>query len=475
MKPYIFGAFALFVLSIKFISCTTPEDEPTPPVIESIEPMIARTGDTITIIGRNFIPGKTFVKFNQVPAGNRIKETTTEIVTTVPGFATTGNISITVNGLFATSSTNFKVFNPTILEISHSKAFPGAKISIRGWNLVLKNDDGTTTDPIVKFNGVEAVVTTKNEDYLEVTVPHSPTIGKITINVGPFQVISSEDFFIVPWVNKADFVNETYGNAGFSIGKKIYIVGGYQVASHVFEYDTETDTWLLKNDFPGGNRNFAAGFSINGKGYIGTGDAFSQKDFWEYDPATDTWTQKADVPGPGRVLAVAFSIGSKGYIGGSAQNAANDFWEFDPGTNSWTQKSDIPGVFRGGSASFVISGKGYVTSGGDNTLLEFNPASNIWTTLADYPGAGRTGTLGFAVNGKGYVGAGAISSELGADDLWEYDPLTNTWTQKAGMYRNSYFGLAIVADGKAFAGFGMYFGNFNNLSADRSWWQFMEE
>ena len=38
-------------------------------------------------------------------------------------------------------------------------------------------------------------------------------------------------------------------------------------------------------------------------------------DFWEYDPSTNTWTQKADFGGTARNWAVGFSIGNKGYIG----------------------------------------------------------------------------------------------------------------------------------------------------------------
>ena len=49
----------------------------------------------------------------------------------------------------------------------------------------------------------------------------------------------------------------------------------------------------------------AVGFSIGGKGYIGTGAIWSPtwiyyKDFWEYDPVANTWTQKEDVGGTAR-------------------------------------------------------------------------------------------------------------------------------------------------------------------------------
>src|SRR5438552_2068704 len=106
------------------------------------------------------------------------------------------------------------------------------------------------------------------------------------------------------------------------------------------------DTWTQKADFGGAARSGAVGFSIGGKGYIGTGyDGSDTKDFWEYDPATNAWTQKADFGGIARENAVGFSIGSKGYIGTGANfdAAPTDFWEYDPATNAWTQKADFGG------------------------------------------------------------------------------------------------------------------------------------
>lgn len=51
--------------------------------------------------------------------------------------------------------------------------------------------------------------------------------------------------------------------------------------------------WTQKADFAGASRFQAVGFSIDGKGYIGTGSDVSRKrDFWEYDPSTDTWDRK---------------------------------------------------------------------------------------------------------------------------------------------------------------------------------------
>src|SRR5688572_13963097 len=64
--------------------------------------------------------------------------------------------------------------------------------------------------------------------------------------------------------------------------------------------------WTQKADFPGAAKISTVGFSILGKGYVGTGtilpDNYS-KEFWEFDPVSNTWTQKADFGGEGRVDA----------------------------------------------------------------------------------------------------------------------------------------------------------------------------
>ncbi|MBI4947768.1 MAG: hypothetical protein HY840_15360 [Bacteroidetes bacterium] len=89
-----------------------------------------------------------------------------------------------------------------------------------------------------------------------------------------------------------------------------------------------------KDRFRGVGRNYAVGFSIGTKGYIGTGTngASYFKDFWEYNPVGNTWTQKTDFGGTARRMAVGFSIGTKGYIGTGldAVSYTKDFWEYCP-------------------------------------------------------------------------------------------------------------------------------------------------
>src|SRR4030095_2288700 len=88
-------------------------------------------------------------------------------------------------------------------------------------------------------------------------------------------------------------------------------------------YSQAPNTWTRKADLPAAVRFAGVGFTIESKGYTGTGyngtDTYYHE-FCEYDPDNNSWSQKADLPAAGRYSAVGFSIGKKGYIGTGAQS-----------------------------------------------------------------------------------------------------------------------------------------------------------
>lgn len=210
------------------------------------------------------------------------------------------------------------------------------------------------------------------------------------------------------------------------------------------------DTWTQKADFGGGNRCRAVGFSIEGKGYLGTGTSFDSigsafRDFWEYDPLKDTWTQKADFGGIGRSGAVGFCIGNKGYLGtgeGNDNTYLKDFWEYDPALNRWAQKADFGGMARCWSAAFSIGSKGYVGTGVvaashmyARDFWQYDPAKDVWTKKSPYPGKPGSNATAFTIGDKGYMGMNfnCYDNMWWQRDFYEYDPATNTWTQKANF------------------------------------------
>lgn len=170
--------------------------------------------------------------------------------------------------------------------------------------------------------------------------------------------------------------------AAFVIGEKAYVVGGMtcqgsacSTLREVWEYDPATNVWTRKADFPV-ETTTAACFVLNGIGYVGTGYEGPQSSsavsthLWAYDPQTDTWTRRADFPGEGRYRAVGFTLGGKGYLGTGIQSAGptsdvvlRDMWEYDASADAWTQKPEFSGPARGAAVSFVIGARVWVGTG----------------------------------------------------------------------------------------------------------------
>jgi N-acetylneuraminic acid mutarotase len=242
------------------------------------------------------------------------------------------------------------------------------------------------------------------------------------------------------WTQKADFGGGgRQGASGFAIGNKGYVgcgTSGYDTRNNDFwEYDPATNIWTRKADFGGVERTEGVGFVIGNKGYIGTGVngqccTFTKLyDFWEYDPATDKWVRKADFGGGKRQLAVGFSINGKGYIGtgnSDTKDSFSDFWEYDPITDKWTRKADVPGGERVEAFGLSINGKGYIGIGDSSGVnkkdfWEYDPVLNKWEHKADFGGSPRHRAAGFSMPGKGYIGTGAGDNDY-LKDFWEYTP-----------------------------------------------------
>lgn len=227
--------------------------------------------------------------------------------------------------------------------------------------------------------------------------------------------------------------------------KILYILGFFLFST--LGFSQTQNYWTKKKDFSGLKRERAVAFSINGKGYIGTGVDTADvvhKDLWEYDPTSDTWTQKADVASVRR-NAVGFAIDDKGYIGtgmdsvsASLGNTLSDFHEYDPVTNSWTAKASFPGSGGVGlyfATGFSADSKGYICGGkrGPNNYTaefwEYKPSTDSWIQRQDFPGGVRYQLCSFTVDNLAYVGLG-IDQDVYRKDLWQYNPATNAWNQR---------------------------------------------
>lgn len=117
----------------------------------------------------------------------------------------------------------------------------------------------------------------------------------------------------------------------------------------------------------------------------------------------------------------------------------------------WVQKPSLPGPGRHRGFSFVISDKAYVGGGWNGMLMfgdfwEFDPASNSWTQRANILGGSAYTSCGVGINGKGYLTWGTVGTSL-----LEYDPVTNSWTFKASCPTSTWWeSNAVALNGKMY-------------------------
>jgi hypothetical protein len=155
-----------------------------------------------------------------------------------------------------------------------------------------------------------------------------------------------------------------------------------------------------------------------------------------------------------------FYIGT-GYNGSYGMTRCNIFRRYDIIQDSWTNIPSLPDSVRTNAISFVINGKAYVGQGYAyanclSDLYEYDPGSNNWTQKASCPFVfcSYGASAAFALNGKGYV-MGAAWNNYTTTNVYQYDPVSDTWTQKndfPGTGRDLAFAAAV--NGKGYFGMG---------------------
>jgi len=248
------------------------------------------------------------------------------------------------------------------------------------------------------------------------------------------------------WIQKASLPEEAkarFGAVAFSVGTNGYIGTGLDGKNYLkdfWAYNSSTNSWTKTADFPGSARRNAVAFAVNNKGYVGTGydEDDETKDFYEYSPTTNTWIN-IPFPGTKKRDASVFVIGTKAYlVAGTEGNgqSSSEFYSFDGTT--WSPLRDIDNlntdedydddyttIIRSAAVAFSIGTKGYLATGSGSSLAnnvwEYDPATDVWTEKSKFTGSARTEAVGFGIGNYGYVTTGR-SSGLAFDDLARFDP-----------------------------------------------------
>ena len=118
----------------------------------------------------------------------------------------------------------------------------------------------------------------------------------------------------------------------------------------------------------------------------------------------------------------------------------------------WTQKAQMPGNPRHRPFTFSVGQRGYLGCGWNGVTMyqdvwEYDPGSDTWAQKANYPSGPRLSAFGFSIGNKGYVGCGLDQFLYGQPDFWEYNPSTNVWTSKANFIGVPIFGATATVVG----------------------------
>jgi N-acetylneuraminic acid mutarotase len=176
-------------------------------------------------------------------------------------------------------------------------------------------------------------------------------------------------------------------------------------------------------------------FLLGGRG--DGGYANSIRLVYGFVPATNTWVTNLPSLLITRRAGGGGQVGNKVYVCGgrdSTHTTLATCEEYDLDTKTSTYKASMPAA-RWSCSGAAIGDKVYIygsESYADN-LLEFNTTANSWRSISPTTRpSGRGWTAVAAAGGKLYV-LGGTNSSGDLNDCWEYDPVSESWTQKANM------------------------------------------
>jgi len=392
MKKYLtLCCIAMLALA----ACQKQPGAPRGPVIVNFTPAKGYAGIMVTINGYNFdsVASHVSVSFNGVNA-TVYASTDSVIRVLVPAGATTGKITVAINGNSTSSANDFEILSGEWIKDAGLPAAFSKRTNAAG---IAVNDKGYMG--FGEKDGIEL------PDWWQ----YDPATNN--------------------WVQKASLGTGFQLPVCMAINNKIYVGLGISFKSGLgnnlfYEYDPALDKWTRKADFPGDPRRGAFGVGLGSKGYVGFGNILPSNswenstvgnDWYEYDPVADKWTKKADATAA-FTWPSGFALNGKIYVAGISGNNKL-LLAYNPATNSWEKKNDFPGNLDFQCTGVVNSGKGYLI--GNSAYWQYTDAADTWVQKAFF--ADRISGAGFTAGNKIYYGTGFNDYEGDHDDFWEFE------------------------------------------------------
>src|SRR5437762_7425215 len=194
--------------------------------------------------------------------------------------------------------------------------------------------------------------------------------------------------------------------------------------------------------------------------------------FNRYDPVANAWTTLASMPTAAFMAsAVYYPPTNKIYVFGGEDAVSGTNYNitrvYGVASGTWSTGANMPdvrsfmtsGYNSANGKIYLVSGynTGDVTSAQPNTW-EYDPVANTFTERAPIPHAVGGAAAGI-INGHLYVAGGRDATTTVVNLVWDYDIAANAWTQKTPMpaVQNNGAGSAIALGRLWVFGGGNYF------------------
>jgi IPT/TIG domain./FG-GAP repeat. len=301
-----------------------------PPEITSFSPTTASVGEQITIIGKNFVKGPTYVTFGNTPASNIVVNSSTSITATV-GWGTSGDVRVNTPGGEATKQGfTFKQPPPVIDEINPIRATEGMAVQLIGARF--------TSATAVSFGGVPAASFRVNGDNSITAIVGQGASGTVTVTTP--DGTGSKPGFIYGGIQ----ISSIAPSSG-AVGTVVTITGsGFVNVSSVLFGKVSASSFTVNSStsitatVPSGG--WGAVTVTTAEGYLASTDEFNYQ-----SPVTMIASVTPSVAGPGATVTI------NGF--GFSQASAVTFGGVPAATYTVNSQNTITATIAGGSSGDV--------------------------------------------------------------------------------------------------------------------------
>jgi RHS repeat-associated protein len=165
------------------------------PRVTSVSPATGPVGTQVTVTGSGFLAsrGSSNVVFGNGYAQTVSSWSDTQIVATVPSTATTGGLSVAVDGVWSNSDVMFTLPNPQITGLVPSSGPVGTQVQVNGSGFGPSQGSSTIT-----FTGVSPMITSWSDTQIVVTIPATVSTGQVKIVEGGVNSNLNINFTVPP-------------------------------------------------------------------------------------------------------------------------------------------------------------------------------------------------------------------------------------------------------------------------------------